>query len=110
MSTTLLSHSKLRLALHTLREAPGATLLMLHGLGECSKRVHTPELEAWPGSVVALDFSGHGESSLPRGGGYTAEVLMADADAAIAERGPATVCGRPSKGSIRSSRRTSKVP
>jgi pimeloyl-ACP methyl ester carboxylesterase len=44
--------------------------------------------------VFALDFTGHGASTLPRGGGYTAEVLMGDADAAIAKIGRATVVGR----------------
>ena len=48
----------------------------------------------WPGPVWALDFTGHGASTVPRGGGYTAEVLMADADAALAHLGPATVLGR----------------
>jgi pimeloyl-ACP methyl ester carboxylesterase len=53
-----------------------------------------PELEAWPGPVYALDFTGHGASSMPRGGGYTCELLMADADHALSFIGPATVVGR----------------
>jgi len=44
--------------------------------------------------VFALDFTGHGESTIPAGGGYTAEVLMADADAALAQLGAVTVLGR----------------
>jgi pimeloyl-ACP methyl ester carboxylesterase len=40
-----------------------------------------------------LDFTGHGDSSLPAGGGYTCEALMSDADAVIAEVGPVTVLG-----------------
>jgi pimeloyl-ACP methyl ester carboxylesterase len=44
--------------------------------------------------VHALDFVGHGASTLPRGGGYTAEVLLADADTALRHLGEATVLGR----------------
>ncbi|MGH0035276.1 MAG: alpha/beta fold hydrolase [Myxococcota bacterium] len=94
-----LRHGKIELALHTLR-APGGDgtakprLLLLHGLGEASFETLPEELAAWPGSVHALDFTGHGASSVPRGGGYTAELLMADADTALAHLGPATVCGR----------------
>ena len=50
-------------------------------------------MEAWPGSVFALDFTGHGASTVPAGGGYTAETLMADADAALAELGEVTLLG-----------------
>ena len=49
---------------------------------------------AWPGPVHGLDFTGHGGSTVPAGGGYTAEILMADADAALAHLGPCTVLGR----------------
>ena len=52
------------------------------------------ELEAWPGRIHALDFTGHGKSSVPAAGGYTAEVLMADADLAVDHLGPSTVVGR----------------
>jgi pimeloyl-ACP methyl ester carboxylesterase len=44
--------------------------------------------------VVALDFTGHGASTIPAGGGYTAETLMADADTALRHLGGATVFGR----------------
>ena len=50
--------------------------------------------QAWPGAVWGLDFTGHGASTVPVGGGYSAELLMGDADAALAELGPATA-GRP---------------
>jgi pimeloyl-ACP methyl ester carboxylesterase len=40
--------------------------------------------DSWPGPVAALDFTGHGGSTIPRGGGYTAELLLGDADAALA--------------------------
>jgi pimeloyl-ACP methyl ester carboxylesterase len=49
---------------------------------------------AWPGPIWALDFTGHGASSVPRGGGYSAEILMADADHALGHLGSATLCGR----------------
>jgi len=92
-------HGRSRLALHELRQAadsPSPTtrpLLLLHGLGEATDGIR-PEDESWPGPVFGLDFTGHGLSSLPAGGGYTAEILMADVDAAVAELGPCTVLGR----------------
>jgi pimeloyl-ACP methyl ester carboxylesterase len=89
----ILVHSKLRLALHCLREASGPALLLLHGLGDRSPERLPEAFAGWPGPVHALDFCGHGQSSLPKGGGYTAEVLMADADLALSELGEATVCG-----------------
>ena len=39
---------------------------------------------AGPARCTALDFTGHGASTIPLGGGYTAEVLMADVDIALA--------------------------
>ena len=51
-------------------------------------------VDAWPGPIAALDFTGHGRSTIPVGGGYTAEILLADADIALAELGRATVFGR----------------
>jgi len=95
-----LRHSKVQLALHRLRErradAPeGARpLLLLHGLGESTPAQLDPVFDRWPGPVYGLDFTGHGRSDVPHGGGYTAEVLMADADAALARLGPLTLCGR----------------
>ena len=44
--------------------------------------------------VWALDFTGHGASSMPVGGGYFCELLMADVDAALAHLGPTTLYGR----------------
>ena len=89
-----LQHLRVRLALHCLREAPGPTLLLLHALGEQSPDAVPVECAAWTGSVYALDFSGHGASMMPRGGGYTCEALMGDADAALAHLGPVTVFAR----------------
>ncbi len=90
----LLAHAKARLALHELRSARGPTLLLLHELGAASPTALPEELAAWPGAVAALDFTGHGASTVPRGGGYTSEVLMGDADAALAALGSATLLGR----------------
>lgn len=89
-----LSHNKIRLALHELRSGVGTPLLLLHGLGERTAD-QAPEVTAsWTGPVYGLDFTGHGESTIPVGGGYTAEVMMADADAALAHLGPSTILGR----------------
>jgi pimeloyl-ACP methyl ester carboxylesterase len=89
-----LRHAKVELALHTLREAEGRPLLLLHGLGERTPASLPRELLAWPGPVYGLDFTGHGQSTIPRGGGYTAEVLMGDADTALRHLKHATVVGR----------------
>ena len=90
----LLRHNRIDLALHELRASGGPRLLLLHGLGEQSPATVPAWAEAWPGGVWALDFTGHGASTVPNGGGYTAEVLMGDADAALEHLGPSTVMGR----------------
>jgi|TARA_B110000305_G_scaffold231712_1_gene285578 pimeloyl-ACP methyl ester carboxylesterase len=87
VSVTTVRHNKIDLALHQLRAAIDETarpLLLLHGLGE-----HTPAeapawVTSWQGAIVGLDFTGHGNSTIPSGGGYTAELLLGDADAALA--------------------------
>lgn len=94
-----LRHNRIDLALHVLRgrqaEAePSPTLLLLHGLGERSPETVPQWAKPWPGAVAALDFTGHGLSTMPRGGGYSAEILLADADHALAELGEVTVVGR----------------
>ncbi|HSL57106.1 MAG TPA: alpha/beta hydrolase [Acidimicrobiales bacterium] len=89
-----LRHNRIELALHPLRRADGPTLLLLHGLGESAPPQVPDPVAAWPGAVWALDFTGHGRSDVPAGGGYTAEVLMGDADAALAHLGRATLHGR----------------
>lgn len=94
MSTTHLVHNRVRLALHELRSGDGAPLLLLHGLGERSPGAVPDRMSAWPGPVHALDFTGHGGSTVPKGGGYSAELLMADVDVALGHLGPATVVGR----------------
>jgi pimeloyl-ACP methyl ester carboxylesterase len=91
---TMLTHVRVRLALHELRAGAGRPLLLLHGLGERTPDAVPEAALAWPGPVHGLDLTGHGRSSRSIGGGYTAEVLMADVDAALAHLGPATVLGR----------------
>lgn len=92
--TVTLRHNRIDLALHRLREGAGRPLLLLHGLGERSPDEVPGHLTGWPGSVWALDFSGHGASTSAAGGGYFCELLMADVDAALAHLGCATVYGR----------------
>lgn len=94
MSTVRLTHNRIELALHTLRTGDGPALLLLHGLGESSPAEVPAFAAAWTGGVYALDFTGHGESTMPIGGGYTAEIMMADADIALRHLGQATVVGR----------------
>jgi pimeloyl-ACP methyl ester carboxylesterase len=79
-----LPHNKVELALHELRAGTGRPLLLLHGLGERTPDAAPAEVAGWPGPVLGLDFTGHGRSSVPRGGGYSAELLMADVDVTLA--------------------------
>jgi pimeloyl-ACP methyl ester carboxylesterase len=92
--TVTVRHSRIELALHRLRDGDGAPLLHLHGLGERSPEAVPGHLAGWPGAVWALDFTGHGASGMPVGGGYFCELLMADVDAALAQLGPTTLYGR----------------
>lgn len=93
MNTVNLQHNHVTLALHKVRDGEGRALLLLHGLGEDAAHMATIDVE-WSGPVWALDFTGHGMSTVPRGGGYSCEVLMADADVALRHIGEATVLGR----------------
>lgn len=97
MSTTLqtisLQHNRITLALHQLREGTGRPLLLLHGLGENAINIASLPI-SWAGPVWALDFTGHGASTVPNGGGYSAEILMADVDVALRHLGEATILGR----------------
>jgi pimeloyl-ACP methyl ester carboxylesterase len=89
-----ITHYKIQLALHELRAGAGPPLLLLHGLAERSPEAVPEALASWPGSIHALDFTGHGESTVPPGGGYTCEQLMGDVDVALAHLGSATLVGR----------------
>lgn len=90
-----LRHGKIDLALHALRDTgSGRPLLLLHGRGQRSPATVPDAVATWPGPIFALDFTGHGASTVPKGGGYSVEILMADADHALAEVGSATLLGR----------------
>lgn len=93
MSTVTLRHNRVDLALHQVREGSGRPLLLLHGLGESAAQMSRVPV-SWSGPVWALDFTGHGESTVPRGGGYSAEILMADVDIALRHIGESTILGR----------------
>ncbi len=94
MTITTLLHNKIHLALHEVRGGTGRPLLLLHGLGEQSPTIAPAFTDGWAGPVMALDFTGHGTSTVPAGGGYSAEILLGDADLAVAHLGEATVVGR----------------
>jgi pimeloyl-ACP methyl ester carboxylesterase len=98
-----LTHGRITLALHELRAggatpersggADGTPLLHLHGLGLRSPDDVPLDVEPWPGPIYALDFTGHGDSGSPKGGGYTPELLMGDVDAAIQHLGEVVLLG-----------------
>ncbi len=91
-----LRHNRIDLALHRLTTGDDPNfrpLLILHGLGERSPR-RPPELVDWPGPIFGLDFTGHGDSTVPQGGGYTSEVLTGDVDAALEHLGTVTLLGK----------------
>jgi pimeloyl-ACP methyl ester carboxylesterase len=90
-----LTHHHSSLALHLVRDgSDDRPLLLLHGLGERTPTTVPAVADAWPGPVYGLDFTGHGASTIPVGGGYSAEILLADADAAVRHLGSCTVLGR----------------
>lgn len=100
IETVKLRHSKVELALHRLRSASRSDekssrpLLLLHGLGERTPQRTPAAIEGWPGEIWGLDFTGHGSSTVPKGGGYTAELLLADVNVALEYLGPSTLVGR----------------
>lgn len=85
-----LRHNRIELALHLLRADspdpanPGRPLLLLHGLGDRSPSDVPGWVASWNGPIAALDFTGHGDSTVPASGGYSPETLMADVDHALA--------------------------
>lgn len=93
-TTEFLPNGRLRLALHTLATGEGRPLLLLHGLGERSPMSRPAWTSMWNGPVLALDFTGHGDSDVPVSGGYTPEGLMSDVDVVLAAHGPVTIVGR----------------
>jgi pimeloyl-ACP methyl ester carboxylesterase len=93
-AVTWVQHNRARLALHHLREGAGPLLLLLHGLGGRTPAAVPDEIAAWPGPVAGLDLTGHGASTASAGGGFTAEILLGDVDAALAEIGEATLVGK----------------
>jgi len=56
-TTQFLHNGELPLALHTLADGSGRPLLILHGLGEQSPMSRPAWTDAWPGPVLALDFT-----------------------------------------------------
>jgi len=88
MERTTLQHGKVELAFWRLRGGEGRPLLVLHGLGERTTPAWLDLVDGWPGPVHGLDLTGHGASEIARGGGYYCEVLMGDADAALAVLDP----------------------
>jgi pimeloyl-ACP methyl ester carboxylesterase len=87
-----LDHAGIALWLSQLHAGDGPNLLLLHALGGSSADFPAGAID-WPGPVHALDFCGHGRSGRVVGGGYYPELLAADADAALAQLGPAYVLG-----------------
>ena len=92
--TEYVTNGRLRLALHVLADGEGLPLLLLHGLGDRTASERPAWTAAWSGPVLGLDFTGHGASDIPVGGGYTPENLMADVDAVLAGHGPVCLVGR----------------
>lgn len=91
-----LRHHRIDLALHRLADGEHPTarpLLLLHGLGERTPD-RVPTWVDWSGPVFGLDFTGHGRSTVPVGGGYTSEILVGDVDAVLERLGQVTVLGR----------------
>jgi pimeloyl-ACP methyl ester carboxylesterase len=85
-----IQHGRVSLELHDLAQRRGPTLLLLHALfGSSADWRDLPS--AWPGPVYALDFCGHGCSDWLTAGGYTPELLAADADCALARIGDAAL-------------------
>src|SRR5262245_46616698 len=85
-------HGRTTLELHELQPGTGAGLLLLHELYGGATDWRQREI-AWRGPVYALDFSGHGDSDSLRGGAYSCEILVGDADCALAQCDAVAVAG-----------------
>ncbi len=93
--TIWVRHNRIDLAIHHLTNGSDPTqrpLLLLHGLGERTPDEVPPNVR-WPGPVYGLDFTGHGQSTIPVGGGYTSEILVGDVDASLEVLGEVTIWG-----------------
>jgi pimeloyl-ACP methyl ester carboxylesterase len=87
-----IKHGRVTLELHELAYRSGVPVLFLHALYGSS--ADWGEAAAtWPGAVFALDFAGHGHSESILGGAYYPELLVGDADAALAHIGRAAIVG-----------------
>lgn len=93
MTMRRIEHGRVTLALRELGSAPGPVLLAVHALGG-SGADWNEELAAWPGSVYAIDLTGHGESEPLRGAGYSPELLAGDVDIAADAVGATHLVGR----------------
>ncbi|MBX3027190.1 alpha/beta hydrolase [bacterium] len=87
-----LRHARTTIALHELAHGDGLPLLVLHPLGGSSADWRQ-DAAAWPGRVIGVDFSGHGDSPPLPGGAYWPELLLGDADVALEQIAPAAVAG-----------------
>jgi pimeloyl-ACP methyl ester carboxylesterase len=87
-----IEHGRITLELHELARREGPALLLLHALFGSSPDWQVAP-DAWPGPVYALDFCGHGRSDWLPGAAYYPELLLADADVALARIGRAAVAG-----------------
>src|SRR5262249_3278934 len=87
-----ITHGRIELELHELARRDGPRLLLLHTCSGSSEDWGEAPA-AWPGSVYALDFTGHGRSDWLVGGGYYPELLAADADVALTHTGPVVIAG-----------------
>ena len=87
-----LVHGRTQIELHELREGAGVPLLLLHELGASALAWDDAVVASWPGSVYALDFSGHGDSEFNPGGAYPPEHFLAEADIALHAIRPTGEC------------------
>lgn len=76
-------HGKGELAVHRLKDGRGPALLCLHDLQGRGEQWRAA-VQDWPGTAIAVDLGGHGDSTWLAGGGYAPELFAADADVALA--------------------------